>query len=189
MDLEQIRDQVKAELSTSRYQHSLGVEEVACDMAAIFGYPEEKAKLAGLLHDCAKCLTDDALLQCCKQYQLPVSQVEQTCPFLLHGKVGAAFAKNRYGVEDTEILTAIEYHTTGRPGMTLLEKIIFTADYIEPNRKASIPRMLEIRQAAYSELDQAVYMILENMLHYLEESSDVIDTLTVDTFEYYKRQR
>jgi predicted HD superfamily hydrolase involved in NAD metabolism len=185
MTFEQIQNQIKASLNPSRYLHSLGVKEVACDMAVIFGYDEEKAGISGILHDCAKCLSAEELLANCEKYHLSVSETEEKCPFLLHAKVGAAFAKDYYGVSDEEILSAITYHTTGRPAMTLPEKIIFTADYIEPSRKP-LPRIQDIREAAYSDLDLAVYMVLENMLHYLKESNDVIDTITVDTYRYYK---
>lgn len=187
MDLEQMRDNMKVRLSKSRYLHSTGVEEVACDLAVIFGYDEEKASIAGILHDCARNLTDPELLKQCEVFHLQVSEIEHECPFLLHAKVGAAYAKEEFGVEDEEIISAIIYHTTGRPAMTLLEKIIFTADYIEPYRKP-LPRIESIRDAAYSNLDLGVMMILENTLDYLNSSGAEIDTLTVDTYEYYKAQ-
>jgi predicted HD superfamily hydrolase involved in NAD metabolism len=155
-------------------------------MAVIFGYNEEKARITGILHDCAKCLSDEELLANCEKYHLTVTETEQQCPFLLHGKVGAAFARDRYGIEDEEILSAITFHTTGRPAMTLLEKIIFTADYIEPYRKP-LPRITQLREAAYSDINLAVCLVLENMIQYLESSSDVIDTITIDTYHYYNK--
>lgn len=185
MDIQQLRDRMKEVLSPSRYLHSVGVEEVARDMAVIFGYEEEKAGIAGILHDCAKYLTDAELLEQCATYQLEVREVEKECPFLLHGKVGAAFAKEKYGILDEEILNSIVYHTTGRPEMTLLEKIIFTADYIEPYRKP-LPRIEEIRQTAYTDIDRGVLLILENMLSYLRKSAAVIDEMTEETFSYYQ---
>jgi predicted HD superfamily hydrolase involved in NAD metabolism len=185
MELEQIRDSMKMILKPSRYLHSKGVEEVACDLAAIYGYDMEKACIAGMLHDCAKNLTDPELLLECKNFGITVTEVEKECMLLLHAKVGALHARIKYGVEDEEILSAITYHTTGRPAMSMLEKIIFTADYIEPYRKP-LPRIDEIRRTAYTELDIGIYMILENMLDYLNASSAVIDSLTVDTYKYYK---
>lgn len=187
MELEQIRECLKKQLKDSRYQHSKGVEEVAVDLAAIYGYDMEKAGYAGLLHDCAKYLTDQELLTECVKHDLPVSEVERNCPFLLHAKVGAVYARTKYGIMDDEILDSIVYHTTGRPGMTLLEKIIFTADYIEPYRRL-LPKIDEIRQAAYQELDQAVYLILDNTLHYLYDNGGEIDTTTEDTYHYYKNK-
>lgn len=185
MNLEALRDRLKQTLKQPRYLHSIGVEEVACDLAVIYGYDTEKASIAGILHDCARNLSDEELLQYCELHHLEVTEIEARCPFLLHGKVGAAFAREQFGIEDSQIISSIVYHTTGRPNMTLLEKIIFTADYIEPYRKP-LPRIDEIRQLAYSELDQAVLMILENTLGYLEQSKADIDTMTVDTYEYYK---
>lgn len=185
MDLEMMREHLKSVLKPARYEHSLGVEEVACDMAVIFGYDMEKARIAGLLHDCAKYLPDEELIAKCEELQLPISEIERKCGYLLHGKVGAVFARDSYGVEDEDILSAIIYHTTGRPAMSLLEKIIFTADYIEPNRRP-LPRIKEIRWAAYSDIDLAVTMILENMIEYLKNSGAVMDSLTEDTYEYYK---
>ncbi len=185
MELEHLRDSMKITLKPSRYRHSVGVEEVACDMAVIFGYPPEKASIAGILHDCAKDLPEEELLMQCEERRLSVSEVERKCPYLLHGKVGAAFAREKYGVTDPAILSAITYHTTGHPAMSLLEKIIFNADYIEPNRKP-LPRITLLREAAYSDIDLATFLVLENMLNYLKETKAVIDTLTVDTFHYYE---
>lgn len=185
MDLEIIRDNLQSVLNPKRYQHSVGVEEVACDMAVIFGYDMEKAQFAGLLHDCARHLSDEELIKKCKEYDLPVSEVERKCGFLLHGKVGAVFTRDIYGIKDEDILSSIIYHTTGRPAMSLLEKIIFTADYIEPYRKP-LPRIHEIRSAAYTDIDLAVTMVLENMLNYLRDSGSVIDTLSLDAYDYYK---
>lgn len=185
MKLELLRDRIKETLKQPRYLHSIGVEEVACDLAVIYGYDTEKASIAGILHDCARNLSDEELLQYCTLYHLEVTEIEARCPFLLHGKVGAAFATEQFGIKDSEIISSIVYHTTGRPNMSLLEKIIFTADYIEPYRKP-LPRIDEIRAAAYSELDLAVLMILENTLGYLEQTKADIDTMTVDTYEYYK---
>ncbi len=187
MELDYLRDSMKRTLKQPRYLHSLGVEEVACDLAVISGYDVGKAGIAGILHDCAKNLSDAEMLRWCEFYHLPVTPMERLCPFLLHGKVGAAFARENYGIKDREILDAITYHTTGRPDMSLLEKIIFTADYIEPYRKP-LPRIDEIRRQAYSDLDRAVLMILENTLNYLSESKVEIDTTTVDAYEYYKSE-
>lgn len=185
MDLDIIRENMKMLLKESRYIHSLGVEEVACDLAIIHGYDMEKASIAGILHDCARNMTDQQLIEECETHHIPVSEIEKKCGFLLHGKIGALYAKEKFGVKDQEILDAIIYHTTGRPEMTLLEKIIFTADYIEPYRRP-LPRIDEIRKAAYFNLDLAVYMILENTLFYLVDSGSVIDHTTVETYKYYE---
>lgn len=188
MDLQQIKVELKQTLNEKRYLHSIGVEEVACDMAIIFGYDAEAAAIAGILHDCAKHLTDQELLQECTKYQIPVRDIENKCPFLLHAKVGAFYAKKKFGVEDDNILNAITYHTTGRPSMGMLEKIIFIADYIEPYRRP-LPRINQIREAAYTDLDSSLLMVLDNVLSYLETNEQEIDSMTIDTYQYYKKSQ
>ncbi len=186
MNLTLIREELKQLLNPSRFRHSIGVEEVSHDLALIHGYDTDKAQITGILHDCARYLKDEELLETCERYHLQVRDIERECEYLLHAKVGAIIAKVKYGVEDKEILDAIIYHTTGRPAMTLLEKIIFTADYIEPYRNP-LPRIDLIRKAAYNDLDWAVCMILENTLNYLRESNKKIDAITVATYEYYQK--
>lgn len=185
MELEQMRQELKDLLKPSRYQHSIGVEEVSHDLAVIYGCDVYKACIAGILHDCVKYMSGEELLNECRRLHIAISKVEECNTDLLHAKVGAIHARECYGICDEEILNAIIYHTTGRPGMTLLEKIIFTADYIEPYRKP-LPRIQKIRQMAYENLDLAIIMILENTLEYLNSTGALIDTLTNDTFEYYR---
>ncbi|NLK74866.1 MAG: HD domain-containing protein [Clostridiales bacterium] len=186
MNLDQMVDAIEKLQSAKRFKHSLGVKDVAYDLALIYGYDTMKASIAAILHDCAKHLSDDELIGQCNIYNLPVSKYEMQSKFLLHAKVGALYARKLYGVEDEDILDAITYHTTGRPSMTLLEKIIFTADYIEPNRRP-IPRLNTIRKEAYFNLDQAVYIILENTLDYLKTTNNVIDEMTIKAYEYYRK--
>ncbi len=185
MELQQLRDSVKPLMNASRYRHSLGVEEVAYDLALIHGSDTEKASIAGILHDCAKPLSDDELRKECVRLKLPVTEIEEQRALLLHAKVGAVYARDRFGIQDQDILNAIKYHTTGRPNMSLLEKIIFIADYIEPYRKP-LPGIDRIRWTAYEDLDQAVTLIAKSTLDYLENTGVVIDSLTKDTYEYYK---
>jgi len=185
MNIEQIQESLKHVLSESRYQHSLGVMEVAHDLAVIYSCDVDQAIYAGILHDCAKYVSNESLLQECELRQIQVTEVERKCPFLLHAKVGAIYAQQKYGVEEEQIMNAIIYHTTGRPNMTLLEKIIFTADYIEPFRKP-LPRIEELRKTAYQDLDYAVFIILDNMLKYLTKSGNVVDYTTVQAYDYYK---
>lgn len=187
MDISAIRSDLNRKLKASRYLHSIGVEEVAYDLAVIHHCDEEKAVTAGILHDCAKYLSDEELLKECEKYRLPVTDIEIKCPYLLHAKVGAAFAKMFYGVDDEDILNAIRYHTTGRPAMTILEKIIYIADYIEPNRKP-LPRIQRIREAAYENLDLAVFLATENILTYLKSKGQAIDMLTEETYEFYRKE-
>ncbi len=174
-------------LTEKRLYHSLGVQGFSCALALRYGCDAKKANLAGLIHDCAKYLPDMELLAECERNNITIKEVERRNPFLLHGKLGAFYAKTRYNIEDSDILSAVACHTTGKPDMSLLEKIVFTADYIEPNRSAEhIPDLESIRALAFRDLDSAVYQILDNTLRYLEGRRKEIDSLTVDAYHYYR---
>lgn len=126
---------LKGKISATRLTHSFGVEYTAACLAMVHGEDVEKARVAGLLHDCAKGLPTKTKLEKARKHGLPVSKYEEKNPDMLHAKLGAYYARYKYDVVDQVILDAITYHTTGRPNMTLMDKIIFVADYIEPNRK------------------------------------------------------
>ena len=130
-----IQHVLKKELDDNRYQHTLGVMYTAASMAMCYDVDVLKALYAGLLHDCAKCIPNDKKLHLCGKYGFTVSDIERENPSLLHAKLGACLAHEKYGVTDKEIIHAIESHTTGCPAMTMLEKIIYIADYIEPGRR------------------------------------------------------
>lgn len=171
-----------------RFTHTLGVEYTAAALAMRYGADLEKAQLAGLLHDCAKCMSNDKLLSACEKHDIPITDVERRNPYLLHAKVGSYLAKKEYKIDDQEILNAILYHTTGHPGMTLLEKIIFTADYIEPGRKQA-PNLTEIRQLAFTDLDEAVKKILADTLEYLKSGDGEMDPMTEETYRFYMKNQ
>ena len=125
-------------------------------------------------------------LKICAEHHIPVSDFEKEHPFLLHAKLGAYIAKTKYNVADPEILSAITYHTTGKPEMTMLEKIVYIADYIEPARNKA-PRLAEIRKLAFEDLDECMYEILKDTLEYLEEdSADDIEPTSREAYIYYK---
>lgn len=188
-DLYQLEKSLGDILPKKRYLHSLGVMTTAFSMALVYDADYEKALIAGLLHDCAKYMTGEEMLTECIANGVPVKQVEMLKPDLLHAKLGAFYAKSVYNIEDEEILSAITWHTTGRPDMTLLEKIIFVADYMEPNRTSSvIPNLDNIRKLSFENLDKAVYQILGDTIAYLMESGKLIDETTADTYDFYKRK-
>ena len=186
--LNNIRKQLYKELDRNRYYHTMGVMYTAASMAMSHNVDIDKALYAGLLHDCAKCISDNNKLKLCKKYGLIVTATEQNNPGLLHAKLGAYLAKEKYKIDDNDIIHAISSHTTGRPGMSDLEKIIYIADYIEPGRKL-LPNMPEVRTLAFRDLDQCLYRILEDSVKYLESSNKVIDPTTKETYLYYKEQR
>ena len=184
MNREKMLSRLKSKINDRRLEHSLGVEYTAACMAMVYGADIEKARIAGLLHDCAKCLPTKEKLEKARKHKLAISKFEESNPYMLHGKLGAYYAKARYEVDDDEILDAITYHTTGRPNMTLLDKIIFVADYIEPNRK-ELKDMDIIRREAFVDLDKCVIHILKNTLDYLNNSTNELDFMTQLTYNYY----
>lgn len=188
MDRLQMREKLKEKLPAKRYEHSLGVEYTAGTMAFMYGIDCEKALIAGLLHDCAKYVPNDKKISKCEKRKIPISECEYNNPELLHAKLSAAYAKEKYQVSDKEILSAITYHTTGKPAMTTLEKIIYIADYIEPNRNM-LPEMDIIRQEAYTNLDTCLLHILHNSIHYLGKKRANVDPITQETYEYYSKLR
>lgn len=131
-EIEQI---LKRELSKERYLHTLGVRDCAVELAKRYNLDVKKAELAGLLHDCAKCKTNDELKEIIDKFLDDVDKNELKNYKTLHAPVGAYYAKEKFNIEDNEILSAIRWHTLGRVNMTTFEKIIFLADKIEKNTR------------------------------------------------------
>lgn len=184
-----IQRNLKKNITSKRYRHTIGVMNTAVSMAMRYDIDFQQAALAGLLHDCAKCLDDDEMLRQCEKYNITCNKTERKQPYLLHAKLGAFYAAEKYGIKDDEVSRAIRYHTTGRPGMSLLEEIIFTADYIEPNRKM-LEHLPVIRKMAFIDLEEAVYMILRDTVDYLGKNTNKtnqIENHTLEAYEYYKR--
>ena len=135
MNTDFIKKTLKESLSEERYNHTLGTADCALKLAKKYGLDEKKAYLAGLLHDCAKCKSNDELLKIIKQELKNIDEGELQNYKTLHAPVGEYFARTIYNVKDKDILDAIRYHTVGRVGMSLFEKIIFLADKIEENTR------------------------------------------------------
>jgi nicotinate-nucleotide adenylyltransferase len=187
-DVIRLSEEMKKALKPSRYVHTLGVATTAYALALKWNYPAYTAMVAGVLHDCAKCISDEKRITVCEKNNIPISEIEYKYPHLLHGKVGAYYCSSKYDVFDSQIKHAIEVHTTGCPAMNLLDKIIFVADYIEPGRDKQ-PRLDILRSVAYSDLDKCVFMILEDSVAYLNTNPDMVDPTTIDTYNYYCKQR
>lgn len=183
-NIDKIKQRLKRKLDAERYDHTVAVAYTATALAMRYDCDLKKTYLAGLLHDCAKCIPDDKKLSKCFNYHIVVTETEIKNPGLLHNKLGAFLAMKKYHINDKDIINAILYHTTGRPAMTTLEKIVFIADYIEPGRDKA-PRLSEIRQMAFVDLDTAMYMILTDTLEYLKKSPEAIDFATEKTLAYY----
>lgn len=185
MNNKEIICRLRKELDFKRYEHTCGVAYTSAALAMRWDADVNKAYLAGLLHDCAKGMSDDDRLDICKKKDIYVSEVEHDNPSLLHAKVGAYLAKTVYEIDDEEILSAITYHTTGRAEMTLLEKIVFSADYLEPNRNHD-PELPMIRRMAFTDLDEAILKIYENTMRHLKNSTKVLDPTTEEAYRYYQ---
>jgi len=184
IDYNKIRKKLSKELDNARYEHTLGVASTAMMLACIYGEDKEKAYLAGLLHDCAKNIPHKTKIKLCNENNIMISDCEKENPSLLHAKVGSIIARQDYGVEDEDILNAISSHTTGRPDMSLLETIIFVADYIEPGRPDR-NNLAYLRKSAYISLESTVLGILSDTLDYLSDTAKAIDPMTRITFDFY----
>lgn len=195
-DLEKLRKEMEKTLEPKRYEHTLSVAYTAANLAAVHGLDVDKALVAGMLHDCAKCLSHKKQVTLCSKNNMQLSELEalEDSP-LIHAKAGSILAKEEYGIGDEDILNAIYYHTTGRPQMSPLEKIIYIADYIEPGRKhvkrtaeeKRADRLNQIRRMAYRDLDETLCNILSDTLDYLNERGGYVDSMTQKTYEYYRK--
>ena len=183
-DLCKIRKAMEKAQDSKRYEHTLGVAYTAAALAMHYDVDINNTLIAGYLHDCAKHLSDEKKIHFCEKHNIVMSEAEKNNPSLLHAKVGGFMAMDTYKVEDVDVINAILNHTTGRPEMSVLEKIIFIADYIEPGRK-SAPNLDQIRKTAFVDLDQTMVMILMDTLEYLKGSESAIDEKTKRTYEYY----
>lgn len=182
----EIRKNLKNKLDQGRFEHTLGVCYTCQALAMRYGCDLRKAELAGLLHDCAKRFDNETMLKKCRKRNIPVSESELRDPSLLHAKLGAWYACEKYGVEDEEILSAIACHTTGKCAMSLLDKILYVADYIEPGRYKA-EALPEMRRLAFVDLDLACLSIMESILTYLKSIDSPIDSLTLDACEDMRR--
>lgn len=183
-----IQDKLKKALDKPRFEHTVGVMYTAGCMAMAHEYDVSKAMLAGLLHDCAKCMTHEERLLLCDKHDVKVTASEYENKALLHAKAGAILAKEDYDINDIEILHAIAVHTTGEPDMNMLDKIIYIADYIEPGRDKA-PNLEYVRSLAYKDLDACMAQILYDTLNYLNSHGGHIDPTTEEANEFYMEYR
>ncbi len=177
MNENEIKDKLQTELNTKRYRHSLNVCDEAVKMARLYGVDEEKARTAAILHDCAKCLKTEEQISLCEKYGIRLSEITYRCPAVIHAPLGAAVARNEYGIDDEEILNAIALHTTGGENMTKLDKIIYIADMIEPLRE--FRGVDDLRKEAMKDLDSAMFMALQSTLKFNLKKGTVIHPDTI----------
>ncbi|KAF1084459.1 putative nicotinate-nucleotide adenylyltransferase [Sporotomaculum syntrophicum] len=155
-------ERLQGMLGNKRLEHSLAVSATAVGLAELYGADRRQAEMAGLLHDCARELSDVELLAMARENHVPVVEVEELKPVLLHAPVGALLARRQFGVLDQAVLQSINLHTLGDAAMTLLDKIVFLADKTEPGR--NYPGVDKLRQLATQNLDQALLYCFDNAI-------------------------
>lgn len=178
-----LREKAYAMLKPKRIPHVVGCESEAVKLAKRWGADEITAAEAGILHDITKKLLLPDQLILCEKYGIINDTFEEENVKLLHSKTGAAVARDLFNVSD-EVYEAIRWHTTGKPDMSLMEKIIYMADYIEPNR--DFPGVEELRRLAYEDLDAAMVLGLEMSLEDIRSYGSEPYIVTVEAYEWYK---
>ena len=170
---------VKEQLTEQRYIHTVGVMETAVKLAERFGADLKKAEIAAIFHDYAKFRPKEEMKQIILDGGGPL-EVLNFHHELWHAPAGAALVKTEVGITDEDILSAIRFHTSGRPNMTLLEKVIYVADYIEPGRR--FPGVEEVRTLAEEDLDSALIQALKNTITFLISKNQAVYPETVATY-------
>lgn len=168
---------LKSMISKNRYIHSKGVSETAVKMAELYGADTEKARIAGLLHDCAKGFSLGEAIKKCDEFGLKVSDIDKSSTALLHAPLGVKIAEAEFGITDREILNAIAYHTVAGENMSVLDKIIYLADMIEPSR--DFPDVETHRKLAFEDLDKAFLYALDRSIVFNVEKGVLLHPNTV----------
>ena len=181
---EELRPIALSFLKPKRMPHVLGTEQEAIRLARRYGADETDARIAALLHDCTKKLDMEQQLALCRRYDIRLDELEQHALKLLHAKTGAAVARDIFGVKDA-VYEAIRWHTTGKPDMTLLEKVIYLADYIEPNR--DFPGVERLRRAVYDDLDKGLLMGLSDTIDEMERMGNPVHHDTLEARDFLLR--
>lgn len=180
--LDKIDNYLKENLKEQRYIHSIGVRDCAVSLAYQYGEDEEKAEIAGLVHDCAKNLEDKDLIDMATESGYKLDLVSKAEPQLLHGLCGSIIAEKIMGISDKYILDSIIYHTIGRENMTKLDKIIYLADYIEPNR--NFQGVDYLRNLSYLDLNKAMLYAFDNTIKYVISKGKLMHMETIKGRNY-----
>ena len=179
-----IKDKLIEDIGQDRFLHCLRVEETAIILGEKYNIDINKVKTAAILHDCAKFKEKKNLLKMACEFDIILDDVQKINLELIHSPLGAKIAQKKYGVEDQEILDAIKYHTTGRKNMTMLDKIIYIADYIEVGR--DFPGVDRVREMVMLDLDAGILLALENTIKYLMEKNMLIHVDTINARNDFK---
>ena len=184
IDIVEIEGIIQTKLSKKRFLHSLGVRDEAKKLAVKYGANSEKVAIAGLIHDCCKELTPEQSLELHNEYGLPHDSILMYNTGLLHGPLGAEYARRHFEINDEEILSAVRCHTTGKTDMSIMDKILYIADYIEPTRKNYV-WLKAMRALAYEDIDAAVVYGLNISIAHVIEKNEPIYQDTIDARNFY----
>ncbi|WP_411677755.1 bis(5'-nucleosyl)-tetraphosphatase (symmetrical) YqeK [Caproicibacter sp.] len=182
MNLESYKSAIRGFLGDKRYEHSVCVARAAAHLAQRYGADEKKAETAGILHDIMKDLPQEEQKKKMRQYGIRLTDVEKNAPKLWHAILASEYIRRELGVTDPEILQAVRYHTTGRENMTLLDKILFIADFISDDR--DYPGVDKLRQAAKNSLEQAM---IEGIVFTVKDLADAKRPIHPDTIAAYNQ--
>jgi len=174
---------LKNNLKNARLEHSFSVMDTALKLAKVYDCDANKARIAGLIHDCAKNMSINEMINIMKKSGYNIKDESFMIPQTLHGPTGAYLAKNIMGIEDVDILNAIEYHTVGRRNMSILEKVIYIADYIEPLR--NFQELEAVREIVYSgNIDKALLVSFDNTIKYIIKKGQLLHKNTIEARNY-----
>ena len=180
-------EKLKDYLPEKRWTHSLNVAKAAVQLSDLVGCDSQKAEIAGILHDAAKYVKLEDVGSYCEKYNIHLDDMEKKSTALSHSVLGSYIAMYEFGIEDENILSAIRYHTTAKPDMNILEKIIYVADVIEVGR--DYPGVDDLREVAFSgDLDRAVLMALENAILSVIRKKAPLHLRTIEARNYYLAQ-
>lgn len=180
LTIEKMQQLLEESLAPKRFKHSVNVYKTALELAKAHKLPVEKIAVSALLHDCGREVPTKESAAKADALGIAIDEVERSQPILLHAKLGAYYAREKYGVTDEEILDGILYHTTGAAGMSELAKVVFLADMIEPGR--DFPGVEELRKAARRNLDKAMLMAYSNTMRYLLDGGLLIHPHCIDGY-------
>lgn len=184
MNTDSIEKYIKTKYQAKRRNHTYGVRDTAVALAKRYGADPEKARVAALYHDMVRRVPDDVIDDYIENHGLDPKYKGNAN--LAHGPIAAIKMKEEYGIDDEDILNAVRYHTTGRAGMSTLEKVIFLADAIEPNR--SYPGVQALRETSRQDLDKACLLCLEHTVQYVKSKGEKLDDQSLEAYKYFEER-
>ncbi|MEA4846431.1 MAG: bis(5'-nucleosyl)-tetraphosphatase (symmetrical) YqeK [Clostridiaceae bacterium] len=186
LDLNSIMKYLENSISPKRYIHSINVSKTAKKLAEYYEGDAAKAEIAGLVHDCARDLDSSLQLDCLKKEGIAADDLTLSVKELLHGPAAVHICRKVFAIEDEEILNAVRYHTTGKENMSLLEKIIYLSDFIEPAR--SFPGVEEMRGLAFRNPDKALLMAFNSSIEYVLSKNGFLHIDTIMARNYVLKE-